>query len=70
LQDLCLETSQNRLWGLLVAHQCTDSRVWTDSEVDLLGRLSVQLAIAIQQSTLFEQAQKAREAVVEASPQP
>jgi PAS domain S-box-containing protein len=67
LQNISLETSQNRLWGLLVAHQCSDSRVWTDSEVDLLGRLSVQLAIAIQQSTLFEQAQKAREAAVEAS---
>jgi len=62
-----LETSQNRLWGLLIAHQCRAPRVWTDSEVDLLGRLSVQLAIAIQQSTLFEQAQQAREAALEAS---
>ena len=62
-----LETSKNRLWGLLIAHQCRVPRVWTDSEVDLLGRLSVQLAIAIQQSTLFEQAQQAREAALEAS---
>ncbi|MEG4446029.1 PAS domain S-box protein [Microcoleus sp. AT9_B5] len=62
-----LETSQHRLWGLLIAHQCSAPRVWTDSEVDLLGRLSVQLAIAIQQSTLFEQAQQAREAALEAS---
>ncbi len=67
LQNTSLEASQNRLWGLLVAHQCSDSRVWADSEVDLLGRLSVQLAIAIQQSTLFEQAQKAREVALEAS---
>ncbi|PSB22337.1 histidine kinase, partial [filamentous cyanobacterium Phorm 46] len=58
---------QNRLWGLLVAHQCRAPRAWTDSEVDLLGRLSVQLAIAIQQSTLFEQAQQARETALEAS---
>ncbi|MEG4092468.1 response regulator, partial [Microcoleus sp. Pol12B4] len=62
-----VETSQNRLWGLLIAHQCSAPRVWTDSEMDLLGRLSVQLAIAIQQSTLFEQAQQAREAALEAS---
>ncbi|MEG4959537.1 MULTISPECIES: PAS domain S-box protein [unclassified Microcoleus] len=62
-----LETSQSRLWGLLIAHQCSAARVWTDSEVDLLGRLSVQLAIAIQQSTLFEQAHQAREAALEAS---
>jgi len=67
LQNRSLEPSQNRLWGLLVAHQCSGPRAWTDSEVDLLGRLSVQLAIAIQQSTLFEQAQQAREAAVEAS---
>ncbi|UNU23801.1 PAS domain S-box protein [Microcoleus vaginatus] len=66
-QGRSLETSQNRLWGLLIAHQCRGPRVWTDSEVDLLGRLSVQLAIAIQQSTLFEQAQQAREAALEAS---
>ncbi len=62
-----LEKCQNRLWGLLVAHQCRTPRAWTDSEVDLLGRLSVQLAIAIQQSTLFEQAQQAREVALEAS---
>ncbi len=62
-----LELSPNRLWGLLVVHQCTGPRAWTDSEVDLLGRLSVQLAIAIQQSTLFEQAQQAREVALEAS---
>ncbi|MCY7381303.1 MAG: PAS domain S-box protein [Microcoleus sp. CAN_BIN18] len=62
-----LELSPNRLWGLLVVHQCSGPRAWTDSEVDLLGRLSVQLAIAIQQSTLFEQAQQAREAALEAS---
>ncbi|MBE9093967.1 PAS domain S-box protein [Tychonema sp. LEGE 07203] len=62
-----LDKRQNRLWGLLVAHQCRGPRAWTDSEVDLLGRLSVQLAIAIQQSTLFEQAQQAREAALEAS---
>lgn len=66
-QERSLEASQNRLWGLLVAHQCSGPRAWTNSEVDLLGRLSVQLAIAIQQSTLFEQAQQAREAAIEAS---
>ncbi|NJR21312.1 MAG: PAS domain S-box protein [Richelia sp. CSU_2_1] len=65
--ETSLETSKSRLWGLLVAQQCSGPRVWNDSEVDLLGRLSVQLAIAIQQSTLFEQAQQAREEAVRAS---
>ncbi|MBW4497967.1 MAG: PAS domain S-box protein [Oscillatoria princeps RMCB-10] len=45
------------LWGLLIAHHCCAPRLWGESEVDLLKQLSVQLAIAIQQSTLFKQAQ-------------
>lgn len=45
------------LWGLLIAHHCRDSRVWDSFELECLSQLSVQLAIAIQQSTLFEQAQ-------------
>ena len=60
-------TQHSRLWGLLIAHECRDTRVWTQSEIELLQQLSVQLAIAIQQSTLFEQAQQAREEALEAS---
>ncbi|MCS6791590.1 MAG: PAS domain S-box protein [Oscillatoriaceae bacterium SKYG93] len=45
------------LWGLLIAHHCSAPRHWQDSEIELLKQLSVQLAIAIQQSTLFQQAQ-------------
>jgi GAF domain-containing protein len=45
------------LWGLLIAHHCRDSRGWNSFEIECLSQLSVQLAIAIQQSTLFEQAQ-------------
>jgi PAS domain S-box-containing protein len=43
------------LWGLLIAHHCSESRKWQESEVMLLKQLSVQLAIAIGQSTLFQQ---------------
>ncbi|WP_017720845.1 PAS domain S-box protein [Kamptonema formosum] len=42
------------LWGLLIAHQCDRPRQWQASELDLLDRLSVQIAIAIQQGQLFE----------------
>lgn len=45
------------LWGLLIAHHCSATRYWQESEVELLKQLSGQLAIAIQQSTLFQQAQ-------------
>jgi PAS domain S-box-containing protein len=46
-----------KLWGLLIAHECADRRRWLEIEVECLQQISVQLAIAIQQSTLFEQAQ-------------
>ena len=45
------------LWGLLIAHHCRSQRHWNSSEIESLKQISVQLAIAIQQCTLFEQAQ-------------
>ena len=45
------------LWGLLIAHHCTRPRPWQQLEAECLKQLCVQLAIAIQQSTLFQQAQ-------------
>jgi signal transduction histidine kinase len=48
-------SSNPQLWGLLVAQNCAGTRQWQTSEVELLKQLGVQLAIAIQQSTLFEQ---------------
>ncbi|NJR22275.1 MAG: PAS domain S-box protein [Richelia sp. CSU_2_1] len=50
-------TPENQLWGLLVAHDCKGPRSWDSSEIESLRQLCVQLAIAIQQSTLFQQAQ-------------
>jgi len=46
-----------KLWGLLIAHHCRTQRQWNSSEIESLKQISVQLAIAIQQCTLFEQAQ-------------
>lgn len=51
------QTTSNPLWGMLIAHHCGEPRSWEQSEIDLLNRLSTQVAIAIQQSSLFEQAQ-------------
>lgn len=45
------------LWGLLIAHHCLDRRKWKPSEIDFLEKLATQVAIAINQSTLFQQAQ-------------
>ncbi|MEB3308994.1 MAG: PAS domain S-box protein [Snowella sp.] len=45
------------LWGLLIAHQCSDYRQWQPWEVELMKQLATQVAIAIQQSELYEQLQ-------------
>jgi two-component system, cell cycle sensor histidine kinase and response regulator CckA len=47
----------DQLWGLLIVHHCAAPRPWNPLEIDLLQQLATQVAIAIQQSTLFEQLQ-------------
>ncbi|WP_243147421.1 GAF domain-containing protein [Scytonema sp. UIC 10036] len=48
---------QNRLWGLLIVHQCRHPREWLPWECNLLQQLANQMAIAIQQSELYQQLQ-------------
>lgn len=43
-----------KLWGLLFAHHCQGTRVWQESEVELLRQLSVQVAIALHQAKLYQ----------------
>ncbi|MBL1208466.1 ATP-binding protein [Geminocystis sp. GBBB08] len=40
---------QNKLWGLLIAHQCFTSRKWKSSEVNFLKNIAEYLAVAIYQ---------------------
>ncbi len=54
----CVDSTAPLTWGLLIAHQCDRTRDWIDTEVTLLEQISVQLAIAIQQSMLFQQVQQ------------
>ncbi|MBD2579370.1 PAS domain S-box protein [Oscillatoria sp. FACHB-1406] len=49
------ETPPPHLWGLLIAHQCSAPRTWQPLEIDLMKQLATQVAIAIQQSELYEQ---------------
>ena len=46
------------LWGLLIAHQCSQTRQWQPLEVELMNQLAIQVAIAIQQSELYTQLQQ------------
>ncbi len=50
-------TCQIQLWGLLSIHSCHSQRHWQDAEAQLLQQIADQLAIAIQQASLFEQLQ-------------
>lgn len=46
------------LWGLLIAHQCDQPRSWQDSEKTFLQYIAEHLAIAIYQSSLYNQLQQ------------
>ncbi len=55
------DNNQNKspyLWGLLIAHQCSKTRQWQSLEVELMKQLATQVAIAIQQSELYQQLQQ------------
>ena len=47
-----------RLWGLLIAHQCSSTRDWDFIETQVLTQLAVQLAIAIQQAQQYHELQQ------------
>ncbi|PIG92976.1 histidine kinase [Gloeocapsopsis sp. IPPAS B-1203] len=46
---------KQELWGLLIAHQCANSRYWTNFETELLRQLADQIGIALTQAQLLEQ---------------
>ncbi|MCW5317835.1 GAF domain-containing protein [Nostoc sp. KVJ3] len=45
---------ENKLWGLLIAHQCDNPYEWSKSEKNLLTSVAEQLAIAIHQAELMQ----------------
>ena len=46
---------QDRVWGLLVAHQCHTYRHWEKSEAIFLQHIAEHLAVAISQASLYQQ---------------
>ncbi|MFN9667559.1 MAG: response regulator [Pseudanabaena sp.] len=54
-----LESDQ--LWGLLIVHQCSNTRHWRNFEVVFLKELADQVGVAIYQASLLEQETKRRE---------
>ncbi len=50
----------NKLYGLLIAHQCSGPRQWQDLEVNLLKQVAIPIGYAIEQTSLLEQVDAAR----------
>ena len=48
------ETNGDRLWGLLIAHQCQAPRQWSEFELELMQQLADQIGIALSQAELLE----------------
>ncbi len=45
--------AESLLWGFLIAQTCSHHRQWSAGEVELLGQVADQLAIAVQQASLL-----------------
>ena len=59
----CLVTpvvSGNRLAGLLIAHQCSEARVWQTDEISLLNQIAQQVGTTVEKIELLEQQQQAQ----------
>ncbi|HIK34552.1 MULTISPECIES: hybrid sensor histidine kinase/response regulator [unclassified Thermosynechococcus] len=49
---------QEKLWGVLIAHQCDRPRQWHPQEIEFLTHLSQHLSIAIYQAQLYSELQQ------------
>ncbi|AFY38018.1 methyl-accepting chemotaxis sensory transducer with GAF sensor [[Leptolyngbya] sp. PCC 7376] len=49
------------LYGLLVAHHCSNAREWSESEIDFFRQLAVQVGYALDQAQLLGQQREAAE---------
>ncbi|MEC4813680.1 MAG: PAS domain-containing protein [Scytonema sp. PMC 1069.18] len=52
---------KNKLWGLLIAHQCSHPREWTSWETELLRQLADQIGIAVAQAQMLEKETRQRQ---------
>ncbi|HHP7231609.1 MAG TPA: methyl-accepting chemotaxis protein [Xenococcaceae cyanobacterium] len=50
----------DKLVGLLIAHECNSSRVWQETEIDLLLQIANQSGNALEKATLLQQQQIAQ----------
>ncbi|MGK7901272.1 MAG: response regulator [Hormoscilla sp.] len=48
------DNNSDRLWGLLISHQCSGPHQWEAWEVETIEQLAVQIEIAVQQAELYK----------------
>lgn len=48
----------DKLWGLFIVHHCQGPRAWAVKEVELLHQVSNQLSLAVQKTSLQQQAEE------------
>ena len=47
--------SNDKLFGLLVAHQCSDTRQWQQPEIDWMTQIATQVSLALENAQMNEQ---------------
>jgi methyl-accepting chemotaxis protein PixJ len=52
---------RDELIGLVIAHQCSAPRVWQEAEINWLAQVATQVGIALEQATLLELTEQARQ---------
>jgi len=45
----------NKLFGLLIAHQCSGPRQWQTGEIELMKQVAIQVGFALDQANLLAQ---------------
>ncbi|GAB4377149.1 MAG: hypothetical protein Kow00121_25790 [Elainellaceae cyanobacterium] len=50
----------DRLLGLLIAHECAAPRVWEEAEINFFKQVALQLGFAIEQAELFAEREQSR----------
>ncbi|NET85105.1 MAG: GAF domain-containing protein [Moorea sp. SIO1F2] len=51
---------EDKLLGLLVAHQCSGTRHWQESDINFFTQMAIQLGFALEQAKLVDQLKQAR----------
>jgi methyl-accepting chemotaxis protein PixJ len=57
----------DKLYGLLIAHQCSGPRDWQPTEVDLFVQIAVQVGFALDHARLLDQVEQAYQTAEQAS---